>query len=41
MKKHQLLAAFFCALSPMAHAETNTSLDEIVVTATRIEQPLN
>ena len=40
MKKYHLLAAFFCALSPLAHAATDTSLDEIVVTATRIEQPL-
>jgi len=40
MKKKQLLAAFFCALSPLACAATDTSLDEIVVTATRIEQPL-
>ena len=46
MKKHQLIAALFCALTPLAHAETdpstntNLSLDEIVVTATRIEQPL-
>lgn len=40
MKKYQLLAALLCALSPLAHAETDVSLDEIVVTATRIEQPL-
>jgi len=40
MKKSYLIAAFFCALSPLAHAATDASLDEIVVTATRIEQPL-
>jgi vitamin B12 transporter len=41
MKKHQLLAAFLCALTPLAYAEADLSLDEIVVTASRIEQPLN
>jgi vitamin B12 transporter len=40
MKRHQLLAALLCALSPLAQAETDVSLDEVVVTATRIEQPL-
>lgn len=40
MKKSYLIAAFFCALSPLAHAATDISLDEIVVTATRLEQPL-
>ena len=35
MKKSYLIAAFFCALSPLAHAATDASLDEIVVTATR------
>jgi vitamin B12 transporter len=40
MKKYQILAAFFCALSPLAHAATDANLDEIVVTATRIEQTL-
>lgn len=40
MKKKQLLAAFLCALSPLVHAATDANLDEIVVTATRIEQPL-
>ena len=40
MKKYQLLAAFLCALPPFAYADTDASLDEIVVTATRIEQAL-
>ena len=40
MKKYQILAAFLCALAPLAHAATDITLDEIVVTATRIEQPL-
>jgi vitamin B12 transporter len=40
MKKYLLLAAFLCALSPLAQADTDVSLDEIVVTATRLEQPL-
>jgi vitamin B12 transporter len=40
MKKHLLLAALMCVLSPLAYAETDVSLDEVVVTATRIEQPL-
>ena len=40
MKKSYLIAAFFCALSPLAHAATDINLDEIVVTATRFEQPL-
>jgi len=41
MKQSCLIAAFFCALSPLAQAATDTTLDEIVVTATRIEQPLD
>ncbi len=40
MKKHLLLAAFTCALTPLAHAAEYINLDEVVVTATRIEQPL-
>jgi len=40
MKIYQIFAAILCALTPLAHAETDVSLDEIVVTATRIEQPL-
>ena len=40
MKTYQILAAILCALAPLAHAETEASLDEVVVTATRIEQPL-
>ena len=41
MKKYQYVAAFLCALTTLAHAESDASLDEVVVTATRIEQPLN
>jgi vitamin B12 transporter len=41
MKKYLLVAAISCVLTPMAHADTDVNLDEIVVTATRIEQPLN
>lgn len=40
MKKQYLTAAFLCALSSATYAETELSLDEVVVTATRIEQPL-
>jgi vitamin B12 transporter len=40
MKKYRFLAAMFCALSPLAYAAADANLDEIVVTATRIEQPL-
>ena len=40
MKKHQLLAVFLCSLTPLAQAETDLKLDEIVVTATRVEQSL-
>lgn len=41
MKHKQLLAALLCAVTPLTHAETAGSLDEVVVTATRIAQPLN
>ena len=40
MKKYQYVAAFLCALTTLAHAESDASLDEVVVTAARIEQPL-
>jgi len=40
MKKYYLFGAFLCALTPLAHAATDVSLDEIVVTATRMDQPL-
>ena len=40
MKKYQLLAAIFCSLTTFAHAAEEPILEEIVVTATRIEQPL-
>lgn len=40
MKKQQILAALLCALSPLAQAETDVNMDEVVVTATRLEQPL-
>jgi vitamin B12 transporter len=41
MKQSQLLAAILSALSPLASAADNEIPGEIVVTATRIEQPLN
>lgn len=40
MKKYQLLAAVFCSLTTPAHAAEEPILDEIVITATRIEHPL-
>jgi vitamin B12 transporter len=40
MKQKLLFTSLLCALTPFAHAET-TSLDEIVVTATRMPQALN
>ena len=39
MKQQKLLAAILCAVAPMSYA-ANDTLDEIVVTATRIAQPL-
>lgn len=41
MKQKQLLAALLCAVTPMAYAETSAALDEVVVTAARVEQPLD
>jgi vitamin B12 transporter len=41
MKKYQLLIALLCAVISFAHAESEISLDEVIVTATRLEQPLN
>ena len=41
MKHKQLLAALLCAATPLTHAETTGSLDEVIVTATRFAQPLN
>ncbi|MFA6903405.1 MAG: TonB-dependent receptor [Gallionellaceae bacterium] len=41
MKKIQLLAAIFCCLTTFAHAIDDLSLDEVVVTATRVQQPLD
>lgn len=41
MKKNQILAAVLCAVAPLAYAESNAVLDEVVVTATRIPQNLN
>jgi len=37
MKNHPILAAILCALSPLAQAAADASLDEVVVTATRID----
>ena len=39
MKQQKLLAAILCAVTPLSYATTDT-LDEVVVTATRIAQPL-
>ena len=39
MKSQKLFAAILCAVTPLAYAATDV-LDEIVVTATRIAQPL-
>src|SRR5512135_2211898 len=39
--KSKLLAAILCAATPIVHAATDDSLDEIVVTATRLAQPLS
>ncbi|HZW26574.1 MAG TPA: TonB-dependent receptor [Gallionella sp.] len=41
MKQKQLLAALLCAVTPFAYAETSVALDEVVVTAARVEQPLD
>jgi vitamin B12 transporter len=40
MKQQKLLAAILCAATPLAYAASDATLDEIVVTATRIAQPL-
>lgn len=40
MKQQKLLAVLLCAATPLSYAATET-LDEVVVTATRIPQPLN
>ena len=40
MKQKQLLTALLCAVTPFAHAETAANMDEVVVTATRVAQPL-
>lgn len=40
MKQKQLLAALLCAVTPLVYAETTEKLDEVVVTATRVAQPL-
>lgn len=40
MNKQLPLLALLCGLSPLTHAEGEASLDEVVITATRIEQPL-
>lgn len=40
MKIKHLLTAFICVVAPVTHASDDVNLDEIVVTATRIEQPL-
>lgn len=40
MKRNQLFAALLCAAMPHAKAQSAETLDEVVVTAMRIEQPL-
>ncbi len=40
MQKYILIAAFFCGFTALANAAEEVNLDEVVVTATRIEQPL-
>lgn len=40
MKQKQLIAALLCAVTPLAYAENIEMFDEVVVTATRVEQPL-
>lgn len=41
MKQKQLLAALLCAVTPFAYAGTSATLDEVVVTAARVAQPLD
>ena len=41
MKNLSILAAIFCSLSTLAYANEEPILDEIVVTATRFNEPLN
>jgi vitamin B12 transporter len=41
MQKHILFAAFLCGFSVLANAVDEVNLDEVVVTASRIKQPLN
>jgi vitamin B12 transporter len=41
MKQHSFFAALLCAATSFAYAGTTTVLDEVVVTAARVEQPLN
>lgn len=40
MKQKNLIAALLCAVTPLAYAANTEMLDEVVVTATRVEQPL-
>ena len=39
--KSKLLTAILCAVPSIVHAAADDSLGEVVVTATRLEQPLN
>lgn len=41
MKQQKLLAAILCAATPLAYASNSDTMNEVVVTATRIEQPLS
>lgn len=40
MQQQKLLAAILCAATPLAYAASSDTLDEVVVTATRVAQPL-
>ncbi len=39
--KSKLLTAILCAVPSIVHAAADDNLGEVVVTATRLEQPLN
>lgn len=41
MKQQKLLAAILCAATPLAYAVNNDMMNDVVVTAARVEQPLN
>lgn len=41
MKQQKFLAAILCATTPLACAATSDTFDEVVVTASRVAQPMN